>query len=265
MEAVCSQIGGHFDVFMLTDLPIENDGSAMKPSEVTTWKSENFYTKDNEKTFWPRWNGNDGRMYHLSVLCAANFQALENEADGVPYQTASNTKIPISGKPYYGEGATLALDEQMVNETLLQYGVTSCTYHGGSWVLWGSHCASYEPGNVTSMNLYDSTLMMMYYLANDFQVRRAEEIDKIASVNRIKQIVAEEQATLDALCAIGALLYGKTFFVLNEETRSDMLTGDFALRWEITQSLAIKSITGTVQHTDAGLATYYEELMELTE
>ena len=147
---------------------------------------------------------------------------------------------------------------------LLQYGVTSCTYHGGSWVLWGSHCASYEPGNVTSMNLYDSTLMMMYYLANDFQVRRAEEIDKIASVNRIKQIVAEEQATLDALCAIGALLYGKTFFVLNEETRSDMLTGDFALRWEITQSLAIKSITGTVQHTDAGLATYYEELMELT-
>lgn len=265
MEAVCSQIGGHFDVFMLTDLPIENAGSAMKPSEVTTWKSENFYTKDNEKTFWPRWNGNDGRMYHLSVLCAANFQALENEADGVPYQTASNTKIPISGKPYYGEGATLALDEQMVNETLLQYGVTSCTYHGGSWVLWGSHCASYEPGNVTSMNLYDSTLMMMYYLANDFQVRRAEEIDKIASVNRIKQIVAEEQATLDALCAIGALLYGKTFFVLNGETRSDMLTGDFALRWEITQSLAIKSITGTVQHTDAGLATYYEELMELTE
>ena len=52
---------------------------------------------------------------------------------------------------------------------------------------------------------------------------------------------------------------------MTEEAKSDMLTGDFALRWEITQSLSIKSITGTVQHTDAGLATWYEELMELTE
>lgn len=265
MEGVCNQIGGHFDAFMLTDLPLQGESGALTPSEAVAWKSEKGYDGDNEKTCWPRWSGNDGRMYHLSVLCAANLQTLENAAGGIPYQTASNTQIPISGKPYYGEGTALVLDEQMVNEMLLQYGVTSCTYHGGKWVLWGSHCASYEPGNVTAMNLYDSTLMMMYYLANDFQVRRAEEIDKVASVNRIRQIVAEEQATLDALCAIGALLYGKAYFVMTEEARSDMLTGDFALRWEITQSLSIKSITGTVQHTDAGLATWYEELMELTE
>ena len=132
-------------------------------------------------------------------------------------------------------------------------------------MLWGSHCASYEPGNAGALNLYDSTLMMMYYLANDFQVRRADEIDKVGTVNRIKQIVSEEQATLDALVAIGALLYGKAYFVLNEETKGDMLTGDFVLRWEVTQSLAIKSITATVQHTDEGLVTYYEELLALTE
>lgn len=265
MAAVCNQIGGHFDVFMLTDLPGKDEGGSAKASETVAWKAANFYNRDNEKTFWPRWSGNDGRLYHLSVLCAASLQTLENDAGGVPYQTASNTKIPIGGRPYYGEGETLALDEQMANETLLQYGVTSCAYHGGSWVLWGSHCASYEPGNANALNLYDSTLMMMYYLANDFQVRRADEIDKVASVNRIKQIVSEEQATLDALVSIGALLYGKAYFVLNEESRGDMLTGDFALRWEITQSLSIKSITGTVQHTDEGLLTFYEELLELTE
>ena len=265
MEAVCNSIGGHFDVFLLTDLPVEDESGALKPSEAEAWKAANFYNKDNEKTHWPMWSGSDGRMYHLSVLCAANFQALENEAGGIPYQTASNTKIPVGGKPYYGEDATIVLDEQMVNETLLQYGVTSCAYHGGNWVLWGSHCASYEPGNAGALNLYDSTLMMMYYLANDFQVRRADEIDKVGTVNRIKQIVSEEQATLDALVAIGALLYGKAYFVLNEETKGDMLTGDFALRWEVTQSLAIKSITATVQHTDEGLVTYYEELLALTE
>lgn len=265
MKAVSNQISGHFDAFLLTDLPLEDGGEALSPSDVVTWKEENSYSADNEKTYWPRWSGNDGRMYHLSVLSAANLQALENAADGIPYQTASNTEIPISGKPYYGEGKKLVMDEQMANELLLQYGITSCTYHGGRWVLWGSHCASYTPGNVTAMNLCDSTLAMMYYLANDFQVRRAEEIDKIASINRVKQIVSEEQAALDALCAVGALLYGKATFVMNEEAKSDMLTGDFALRWEITQSPSIKSITGTVTHTDAGLATYYEELMALTE
>lgn len=265
METVSSQIGGRFDIFIQTDLPLESEDTPLKPSAVTAWKESNGYSCDNEKTHWPRWAGNDGRLYHLSVLEAANLQRLENDAGEIPYQTASNTAIPVGGRPYYGENSNIVLDEQLVNETLGQYGVASCIFHGGSWVLWGAHCASYLPGNVTALNLQDSALMMMYYFANDFQVRRAEEIDKVASINRIKQIVAEEQARLDALVAIGALLYGKASFVTNDNAKSDMLTGDFALRWEITRALNIKSITGTVQHTQEGFTTFYNELMALSE
>ena len=132
-------------------------------------------------------------------------------------------------------------------------------------MLWGSHCASYVPGNANALNLYESTLMMMYHLANDFQIRRADEIDKVVSVNRIQQIAAEEQANLDALVAVGALLYGKAYFVLNDSVKSDMLAGDFSMRWEITQNINIKSITGTVQRTDEGLVAYYDELIALNE
>ena len=266
METVCNQIGGHFDVFMFSDLPLQNDASeALKPSSVAAWKESKGYNRDNEKTHWPRWAGVDGRLYHLSVLDAANLQTLENAANELPYQTASNTAILISGKPYYGEGISLVLDEELVDETLGQYGITSAVYHGGKWVLWGSHCASYVPGNANALNLYESTLMMMYHLANDFQIRRADEIDKVVSVNRIQQIAAEEQANLDALVAVGALLYGKAYFVLNDSVKSDMLAGDFAMRWEITQNINIKSITGTVQRTDEGLVAYYDELIALNE
>ena len=80
----------------------------------------------------------DGRLYHLSVLDAANLQTLENAANELPYQTASNTAILISGKPYYGEGISLVLDEELVDETLGQYGITSAVYHGGKWVLWAA-------------------------------------------------------------------------------------------------------------------------------
>ena len=44
-----------------------------------------------------------------------------------------------------------------------------------------------------------------------------------------------------------------------------MLAGDFAMRWEITQNINIKSITGTVQRTDEGLVAYYDELIALNE
>ena len=64
---------------------------------------------------------------------------------------------------------------------------------------------------------------------------------------------------------VGALLYGKAYFVLNDSVKSDMLAGDFAMRWEITQNINIKSITGTVQRTDEGLVAYYDELIALNE
>lgn len=253
------KVSSHFDAFIYTDIPLaDGEGTPVKPSAAAVWKDTNGYDADNEKVHWPMWKGIDGRVYHLSVMDAAVLQRLESATDGIPYQTGSNREMPIGGRLYFGEDSKIALDEENVNAMLNAYGITSAIFHGGKWVLWGAHTASYTPEHQDGMNVSETNLAMMYYITNDFQVRRAEDIDKPMSRNRIDQIVAEEQAMLDALCGIGALLYGKAS--RGTMVMDDFSSGDFSISWEITQTPNTKSITGRAYHTDKGLLTLFEEV-----
>lgn len=262
MLKMSEKVNGHFDAFIYTDIPLaDEDGSALKPSGAAAWKNDNGYTADNEKTHWPMWEGTDGRKYHLSTFACAILQGLESGADGIPYQTCSNNDLPIGGKLYHGENAKIALDEQIVNEQLNANGITSAIFHGGRWVLWGAHTASYTQDGANRINVSETNLAMMYYITNDFQVRRADDIDKPMSKNRLAQIIAEEQAMLDALgpTGVGALLYGKANAVTGAEANADMLSGDYTIEWHITQTPNTKSITGRCIYTEEGLKTYFEE------
>lgn len=262
MLKMSAKVNNHFDGFIYTDIPLtKSGGETMRPSEVADWKRDNGYTADNEKTHWPMWAGNDGRNYHLSVLSCALLQKLENAADGIPYQTCSNCNIPVGGKLHYGADIKLSMDEQMVNELLNANGITSAIFHGGNWVIWGAHTASYTQEHADRTNVSETNLMMMHYITNSFQIRRAEDIDKPMTKNRLDQIVAEEQAMLDALGpnGVGALLYGEAKKVANSDNLSDMANGDFTIEWQITQTPNTKSITGRCRYTEKGLETYFAE------
>ena len=265
MLKMSAKVNNHFDAFIYTDIPltqqVSDETKDIMPSDVASWKSENSYNADNEKTHWPMWAGNDGHNYHLSVLSVATLQLLESATDGIPYQTCSNNRIRIGGKLFYGTGRKLSLDEESVNNLLNANGIVSAIFHGGDWVLWGPHTASYTQDNADSSNVSETNLAMMYYITNDFQVRRAQDIDKPMSKNRLDQIVAEEQAFLDKLgpTGIGALLYGEARKIADSAAQSDMAIGDFALEWLITQTPNTKSITGTCRYTEDGLATYFGE------
>ena len=265
MLKMSAKVNNHFDAFIFTDIPLTqqvgDEPKDMLPSEVATWKIDNGYNADNEKTHWPMWAGNDGHNYHLSVLSIATLQLLESATDGIPYQTCSNNRIRIGGKLFYGVDRKLSLDEESVNSLLNSNGIVSAIFHGGDWVLWGAHTASYTQDNADRSNVSETNLAMMYYITNDFQVRRAQDIDKPMSKNRLDQIVAEEQALLDKLgpTGVGALLYGEARKIADSNAQSDMANGDFALEWLITQTPNTKSITGTCRYTEAGLATYFGE------
>ena len=265
MLKMSTKVNNHFDAFIYTDIPlvkqVSDATSDMLPSDVEKWKKDNGYNADNEKVHWPMWAGNDGHNYHLSTLSVATLQLLESATDGIPYQTCSNNRIRVGGKLYYGVDRKLSLDEEAVNNLLGANGIVSAIFHGGDWVLWGAHTASYTQESADHSNVSETNLMMMYYITNDFQVRRASDIDKPMSKNRLDQIVAEEQAMLDKLgpTGIGALLYGVARKIADSSAQSDMANGDFALEWIITQTPNTRSITGTCRYTDAGLATYFRE------
>lgn len=262
MIQAAKKIGGHWDAYVFADIPIvDGEGNAITLSGAAAWKEANGYNNANETVYFPMAAGVDGRKYHLSVLAAANFQELLAAQDGIPYKTASNTECALIGNLYMGETyAGRVFDDELINEKLNKNGIASAVCIGGRWAIWGCHSADYTYEDGDQVNVFETNRMMLYYLSNDFQHRRARDVDKPMTANGIKTIVAEEQTRLDALVKIGALIYGTAHMNADADAMSDIMQGDYAFSFNVTTTPLAKSLTAVVSWTDKGYATYYADI-----
>lgn len=255
------KINGHWDAYMFVDLPISNSGTPLTLDTAVTYKNGNGYTKPNETVYFPMAAAKDGKKYHLSVLAAANFQELLIAQDGIPYKTASNTECDVIENLYLGESATgRVYDDTLINEKLNKNGIASAAYVSGRWAIWGASSADYNQEDGDNINVAETNRMMLFYISNDFQHRRARDVDKPMTANDLNTIVSEEQARLDALRKIGALLYGNVYLNATAAERSDIMNGDFSFTFDVTTTPLAKSLTAIVNWTDAGFVTYFESL-----
>jgi phage tail sheath protein FI len=261
MAAITQKINGHFDNFFYTDIPLAQVDTPMTLTGAATWKGTNAFTVEHEKPFFPMWETTDGKKYHLSVLYAAEKQRITALAKGVPYQTASNTALP-AGKPYYGAGRdTFLPDVKSINEHLLAKGITSAAFVGGEWKLWGAHTAAYDAdAEESGMSIAETNLEMLQYLLNRFQVQYVQEIDQPTTRNRLQSIAAAENAYMDGLLSIGALLYGRCIVIINRDNADALKKGDFEFAFEATTTPLSKSLTAKLSYTEAGLASFFEEV-----
>lgn len=255
------KVNGHWDLFMLVDLPIIDNGTEITFDTAATWKANNGYTKENEKVFFPLAEGVDGKIYHLSVLAAVNLQRLLIDQDGIPYRSSSNTEVTLIQNLYLGvSNAGRIFDDAIINAKLNKNGIASAAFVGGRWAIWGAHCADYTQATATEINIAETNRMMLYYISNDFQARRILDVDKPLTPNDIRSIVSEEQARLDALVNIGALTYGTVMLNATADTRSDILQGDWSFAFTVTTTPLAKSLTAIVTWTDEGFVTYFEDV-----
>lgn len=258
MAAASRKVGGHWDAYMLVDIPITDSTTSLTLATAPGWKTENGYTCENESCYFPLALGTDGRKYHLSVLAAANLQTLIAAQDGVPYRTASNTECGIIQNLYLGESAKgRVYDDALINDTLNKNGISSAAFVGGRWCIWGAHSADYGPDNADTINVSEVNRTMLYYISNDFQHRRSKDVDKPMTANDIQSIMAEEQARLDALRNLGAILLGEVHLHAEQDDRSDLIKGDFSFAFDVTVTPLAKSLTAVVNWTDEGFETYF--------
>lgn len=253
------KINGHWDAYLFADLPLLNGTTPLTLDTAATYKAANGYTHANETVFFPMASGNDGRKYHLSVLAAANFQELLIAQDGIPYKTASNTDCAVIESLYLGANNTgRVYDDEIINEKLNRNGIASAAFVGGRWALWGCHSADYGEETGDQINVSETNRMMLYYISNDFQHRRAGDVDKPMTSNDLQTIIAEEQTRIDALVNIGALTRGVVTLNADADARSDIMNGDYSFLFDVTTTPLAKSLTAVVNWTDAGFATYFE-------
>ena len=259
MYANSVKINKHWDAYMFVDIPILDGETPITLATAATWKTTNGYTYANETVYFPLAKGNDGKVYHLSVLAAANFQELLLDQDGIPWKTASNTECGLIANLYLGESATgRVYDDAIINEKLNKNGIASAAFIGGRWVIWGCHSADYSQANGDYINVAETNRMMLYYISNDFQQRRGGDVDKPMTSNDLQTLISEEQTRLDALLKIGALTYGTVELNATADARSDIMQGDYSFMFNITTTPLVKSLTAIVNWTDEGFVTYFE-------
>lgn len=258
MVELSRKINGHWDAWIFADIPILDNSTQITLATAEAWKASNGYDQDNETVYFPMAEGTDGKIYYLSVLAAANFLELLIENDDIPYHSASNTACPVIQNLYLGENVTgRVYDDEIINEYLCKNGIASAAYVAGRWAIWGAHAASYNQEDKNQINVAETNRMMLAYICNDFQARRPLMVDQPLSRNDIESIVAEEQARLDALVGIGALLYAKASLDAESDSRSDIINGDWLFDFEVTTTPLAKSLKAKVVWVDNGFAVYF--------
>ena len=252
------KVNGHWDMWIFADLPITDGGTAITMDTARTWKTANGYNQENETVYFPMAEGTDGKYYHLSVIASANFLEILSENEGIPFHTASNTDAPIIARPWLGSGSVKKVfDDSIINEKLNQHGIASAAFVGGRWAIWGAHAADYNQEDADYVNVAETARMMLFYVSNDFQARRALDVDQPMTANDIASIVAEEQNRLDALVAMGALTYGEAALSAESLENSDVYSGDFLFEFRVTTTPLAKSLKAMVTWVDNGFATYF--------
>lgn len=259
MLEASSQINGHWDAFVLADIPISDEGKKIDTIDAAiTWMTENGYTSECSKVCWPMATLTSGDIVHTSTLNAWAMLHVDAAHNGIPMETPSNTAIPVA-KQYFGDASTNRGFDQFRANSLNEKGISTVVYFGGRWVLWGNHTAAYSYGNVEDNRvIFDNNVRMLMYISNSFQKDWATTIDAPMTLAMSDTIRQREQEKADALAAVGALI--GTPVVIFEKTSNvegELIEGNFVWDFVGTPTPPMKSATLRVAYSTEGFATYF--------
>lgn len=261
MVAASRKINGHWDAFVLADLPLV-DGTAAAVDTIEkaiAWKQENAFNSERSKVFWPQAIDNLGNVYHLSTLATVELMRADFSHGSVPMETCGNKAVPVI-KQYFGANATNRGFDQQTGKELTQKGISTVVAWAGEWVLWGDHTAAYVYGaEVDPRAIFDVSIRMLMHITNSFQREWSPEIDEPMTRALKDRIINREQEKLDGYVSMGALIGTPAIlFLESENSIGDVMNGDF--RWDIavTPTPPLKSASVYVAYTDAGFSVYYE-------
>lgn len=255
-------INGHWDAYVVADLPLVDEESQMVDTiaKALAWKEKSDYNSERSTVCWPMAEDADGRRFHLSTLFAAASQRIDQEHDGVPFESPSNKAVPVI-KQFFGDNSkNRGFDQQTANQ-LNEKGVTSVIGWAGEWVLWGPHTAAYDADNpsIDPRAYFSNNMRMLFHISNNFQQEWSPLIDSPMTRALRDRIINREQEKLDSLVTQGALIgQPRIEFLESENPTSQLMEGDFVWNAQATPTPPLKSATLYVSYTDAGFAAYFE-------
>ena len=259
MVSAIQKINGHWDAFALADIPINDNGTPVDTKEkAIAWQASKDYNAERSKVCWPQKKAGNGKIYHISTVCAATMLRVDQANDSVPMESPSNKQIMATGQ-YFGASATNeGYDDTECND-LNEKGITTICFSHGAWRLWGPHTAAYKYGSTMDPRvIFDNNMRMLMYITNGFQLRHGTEIDAPMTPAQKDTVVNAEKAELERLKALGAIIGDADVeFLESANPLNDMLNGDFVFDISFTATPPFKSATARVAYTSDGFAAFF--------
>lgn len=261
MVSIVQKLNGHWDAFVNADIPLEDSKGAKIDTieKAIKWKTDNGFTSEFSKVYWPKVKDGTGRVFHLSTAGQATMLRVDLEHDGIPFESPSNKQIMATCQ-YFGAGSKNYGFDQQTGNSLNEKGITTACFWGGQWVLWGPHTAAFTyNGSMDARAIFDVNLRMLMYITNSFQLDHGTEIDSPMTPQDKDTILNYEKQKLDTLTGIGALIGTPSVeFLETENSLTDMMNGDFVWNFDVTNTPPFKSGTARVCYTDEGFAAFFE-------
>lgn len=257
LKEATKSINGRFVAQYYCDIPLadaENNPIHTKESAIQ-WAKENEYDSEFSKNFYPMAR-KANRYYHISTLFAVTKMIVDMRNEGIPFETASNEVINIDGL-YFGESAVNSgFDIEDANK-LNSKGITTAINWGGNWRLWGGHTAAYDHSKETTQGkeIFDTSIAMQIFLANDFITSNSDAIDKRMSVGSLQAVINEQESKLDDLVSVGALTGHPKFVIDDSVDEVKIKSGGYGWVLSDTPTPQFKDATVKVVWTDEGYST----------
>ena len=259
MVSVAQKINGHWDAFVNADIPIADGANAIDTiDEAKAWQTENGYTSEFSKVYWPKVRDGSGRLFHLSTVGTATMMRTDLSRNSIPFESPSNKQIMATSQ-FFGETSKNRGFDQQTANLLNEKGITTAVFWAGQWVLWGPHTAAFQfGGSMDARAIFDVNIRMLMHITNSFQLDHGTRIDSPMNLNLRDTILNIEQMKLDALVSVGALIgIPSVAFLETENPVNDMMNGDFVWDIVVTNTPPFKSGTVRVVYTDAGFAAFF--------
>lgn len=212
------QINGCFNATNVLDLV------GKTKEEAVDFKEDNYLTDKSSILCWPKAVA-DEKTLNYSTVVSASYSRRNADDNDIPYRSASNTKIKISGM--INEDNQEVFLDQLEANVLNAKGIVTAINMGG-WRTWGNNTASFDadqPMNPDPKDRFISIRRMFDWWGNSFIQNFFDSLDGPISYRLIESIVDEENIRANGYQARGVIAGAQIKFNPSENPMSDILNG----------------------------------------
>lgn len=235
--------GGGWQARVIADI---DSSAAPALTDAAEWKSENGYTDKGLDVMWPLAKLGD-EVFHLSTIMACELARNDHDNGDIPFESASNRTIPITGL-VNANGVAVYFNDGQANDSLNAQGITTALRWGtAGWVTWGNRGGAF-PGSSDPAVYWRNFDRMLRWLNNTLRLSIFSMVDRAANYRNIESIVNSVNIMLNGIVGAGGLMTGARIeFRREDNPLTEMAAGRYVMPITLCPPTPMEAITIPMQ------------------